>query len=160
MKYLLITILTIIPFALNGQELKENENGSYEYQEVIEVEGANASEIFQKSKEWIAINYRNSNDVIELADSSQKLIIGSGYFEISMFFKKGEIRHTLKIEAREGRFRATYNQFSYYSSGSGEIPFEKKMASKKKIIDKTENMIKESLNSLKKSILSEEDEDW
>lgn len=160
MKYFSIVIMLFYLSQLQAQELKENDSGQYEYQEVIEVQGVSATDIFIKSKEWIALNYRSSNEVIQMADSSQKIIIGKGAFIITMFFKEGQIRHTFKIEAREGRFRATFNLFSYYSSGSGELPFEGKMAGKGKIIDKTEKNIKESLSSLKSSILKKKDDNW
>ena len=161
MRYRFLLVLLLISTSIvQAQKLEKNAEGIYEYQEVVEVKSKPASEIYTKALEWIALNYESSNDVIQLTDPDQNLIIGKGVFLVTLFLKTGEIRHTLKIEARDGRFRVTFDRFSYYSSGSGEILFEDRMAGKKKIIQQTKDKIVESINSLKESILFTEEEDW
>lgn len=65
-----------------------------------------------------------------------------------MFLKEGWIKHTLTVEFKNNKYRYSYDNLSYYSPGSGEIAFEQNMVSKRKLIEKTEEKINESIKSL------------
>jgi hypothetical protein len=58
----LILLLLFIPLVSFGQKLNKDSNG---YTEVIEVE-LSKKDIHQKINEWIAINYKSAQDVIQL----------------------------------------------------------------------------------------------
>jgi len=62
---------------------------------------------------WFANTYRSANDVIQMDDAENKVIVGKGYSNI--FFNPGqaELWYTVKIEAKDGRYRYTVNDIIY-----------------------------------------------
>ena len=155
-------LLFLIPSFVFGQELKiEKETGRYTKSEVIEFDNISKKELFNRAIEWITINYTSVDDVMQLKDDENGKIILKGNFSIDIFFKQGWIKHTLILDFKDDRFRYTYTNLSYYSPGSGDIPFEGSMVSKKKILAITEANIDNSMSSLVQYILSEKSkDDW
>ncbi|AOC94607.1 hypothetical protein BB050_01480 [Flavobacterium anhuiense] len=163
MKYLFLIIILVYSFNSSAQTIeKDSVSGLYQTQGILEFENLKADLIFSKAKEWITLNYRSANDVIQLADKESLKIINKGNFKSDMFMKEGSIFHTLILEFKDGKLRYTYTDFSYYSKGSGELSFESKnLAFKKSLIKSTEKDIKESIEKLKKYIQnSNKKDDW
>ena len=69
-KSIILIALFLIPLITSSQSVNENKDG---FTEVIEVE-LSKEEIYNKIKEWVAINYKSAQDVIQL-DSKDKIII-------------------------------------------------------------------------------------
>ena len=69
-KSIILIALFLIPLITLSQSVNENKDG---FTEVIEVE-LSKEEIYNKIKEWVAINYKSAQDVIQL-DSKDKIII-------------------------------------------------------------------------------------
>lgn len=157
-----IWIFIFISITSNAQNIDINpDTGTYQTQGVIEVEGLQKDKIYQKSLEWIALNYRSADDVIQFKNQDAGKIIAKGSFISNRFGKKGWIRHILVLDFKDGRYRYTFSDFAYYSPGSGELPFETKMVSKKKIIADTENDVSSTLNSLTDYLKKTEgNDDW
>ena len=153
----LFTLCLFAFFSINtfGQSIiKDSISQKYEAQEIKKLDSLKADVIFTKAKEWIALNYKSANDVIQLADKESLKIIVKGNFSSSLFMKQGFISHTLILDFKDEKMRYTYSNFSYYSSGSGSMDFESKnLGFKKSIFKATEKDIKTSIDSLKKYIL-------
>jgi hypothetical protein len=162
MKTKLLAIFVLFPMFLFSQELKMNEEtGKYEYQGIIDSLNETKQELFQKTLEWIALNYKSSDDVIQYKNEDTGKIIIKGNFGTDIFFKQGWLRHTAIFEFKDGRIRYTYTDFSYYSSGSGDMSFEKNMSSKKKIMALMEDNINKSISSLTTFLNSnKKSDDW
>jgi len=163
MKKIICTLLLTLPTTLFAQELKINEEtGKYTKEAVVNIDSMKMIDIYKKTVEWIAINYKSANDVIQLKDADIGKIILKGNFSTDAFMKQGWIKHTLIIDFKDNKFKYSYSDFSYYSSGSGEIEFEKSMMSKKKIVSETEADIDSSISSLKAYILksNKNNVDW
>ena len=162
MKYLFLLLFTITSIPSIGQELIQNsDTGYYESQGVIELNELNKDEIFTGALEWIALKYNSANDVIQLKDKEAGKIIVKGNFSSSLFGKQGFLKHTLRLEFKDNRFRYTYTDFSYYSSGSGDMPFEGTMFSKKKIISTTQSQVENSIKDMTNFIKNQgKDSDW
>ena len=75
-----------------------------------------------------------------------------------MYMKQGWINHTLVLDFKDNKLRYKYTDFSYYSTGSGEMPFEKSMMSKKKMLKETEEKIDNSILSLKEHLIKDKDD--
>jgi len=101
--------------------LDQSDSGEFQYQDVIDVEGRTKSELHAKAREWIAMNYISANDVIQLDDEERGLMIVKGaYGGIShLLISNWTVRHTLKIESRDGRLRVTINQFTAQGPDQG-----------------------------------------
>lgn len=153
MKKFLQVVLLLLPLELFSQtpSLELNpERGIYEYKEIFKIDsGYNAGQIFDYTLEWIAASYRSSKDVLQYQNKETGKIIIKGNFPTSLGLKPGWINHTLTIEFKPERFRCVFTDFSYYSTGSGEIAFESRnLGVRKKFIANTDEKIKESLKSL------------
>ena len=165
MKVLYCTILFLLPLqAVSAQEdveLTLNDRGQYEYQAVFEAP-ASPDEIYDRALAWIALNYRSANDVIQLKDDQNDKIIAKGTFITTNLFSEVSIRHTLQIEARDGRYRVTYGPFVYQGGPTApEFPFESRhITRRKRMREKTAKIISEALLSLHSAVQEESDEGW
>lgn len=138
-----------LPFLTTGQTIeKDKETGLYATSGVIQVDSLAKDALYSKALEWISLNYKSAKDVIQYSSKEEGKIICKGNFMTSMFLKEGWIEHTMTLEFKDNRFRYTFTNFSYYSSGSGRVAFEGAMMSKKKIIATTEEKIKNNLDDL------------
>jgi len=153
-----IVLLTLVTPVFSQIEL--NESGIYQMQGVEPIDSLGSDQLFDKCREWVALTYKSSNDVIQLADKENGKIICKGNFPTNMFMKQGNIEHTLILELKDKRFRYTYTNFAYYSAGSGRLPFEGAMMGKRKIIAETERDINDSISGLKKHFSNSKNDDW
>ena len=106
-KIALFTLLLLVLNISNAQDLNESNNGFFK---VVQTEKSN-DEVYQRAKEWIAINFKSSNDVLQL-DTNEKLIVkGSAKFTFvdyksAPFDYIGQIMLTVSI--RDNRFKVEY----------------------------------------------------
>lgn len=156
MRIIVLLFLSLLSLQAGAQKLKvgnvaiekDPNTGSYQAMGVVTVDTVSSALLYKKALEWVTLNYKSAADVIQLQSMDDKKIILKGNFRINMFMKEGWIRHTLTLAFKDGRYRYQYSNFSYYSAGSGDIPFESNMVAKKKILSMTENKMAESVNSL------------
>lgn len=158
----LIFILLFSPFLCLSQNLAiDKESGKYTKQQVVEIENKLKDDLFNKTIEWITLNYNSADDVIQLKDKELGKIIVKGNFSSNMYMKKGWINHTLVLDFKDNKFRYKYTDFSYYSTGSGEMPFESSIMSKKKLLKTTEEKIDNSILNLKEHLIkNKDDSNW
>lgn len=153
----------MLPVFTKGQNLLiDEQTGKYAKQAVIEVENQPKQLIYKKAVEWITLNYKSANDVIQLKDESEGKIILKGNFSSNMYMKAGLIEHTLILEFKDNKFRYSYTDLAYYSAGSGKMPFEGNLMSKKKLLSNTEQDIDNSIKSLSEYIFKSYNskDDW
>ena len=78
MKKLLIAVLTFLPIDLCAQyEIKLNDIGLIEFQEIIPMPDRSTSEIFTLCEKWIAYRYTNP-DFVKLARIENEFLRGNG----------------------------------------------------------------------------------
>ena len=75
----LLFLLLFIPLVSFGQKLNKDSNG---YTEVIEVE-LSKKDIHQKINEWVGLNYKSAQDVIQLDHKSCEMIADELYEKIN-----------------------------------------------------------------------------
>ena len=95
-----LLLLMFIPLLTFGQKLNKDSNG---YTEVVEVE-LTKQQIYQKAIEWVALNYKSANDVIQL-NTEDKLVIKGNY---TFTYPSGEayiIRNTTTISIRDNKYK-------------------------------------------------------
>jgi Domain of unknown function (DUF4468) with TBP-like fold len=94
------------------------------YQEVVTIEGATAADIYSRAKAAIAVSYKSAQDVVQLDDGEAKRIIAKGTFDASgaMMTSSRFIRHTLTIEAKDGRYRISLSDLVSEFLGSQFAP--------------------------------------
>ena len=103
MKTLFLTSALLISVLGYTQEINKTNDG---YQEVVDVE-LSQKEIHQKINEWVALNYKSAQDVIQL--NTEDAIILKGNFSvnfrvqtISVIYR---INNTLKFSIRDGKYK-------------------------------------------------------
>ena len=101
MKNLIIALL--ITFKGYSQQLNRTNDG---YTEVVEVE-LSKKEIHQKLNEWVAVNYKSANSVVQL-NTEDKLIV-KGNFALSLSVTKYtfpyRINNTLTFSIRDNKYK-------------------------------------------------------
>ncbi|MFK3846638.1 DUF4468 domain-containing protein [Stenotrophomonas sp. NPDC078853] len=90
-------------------------DGPATFQKVFDATGMSKEAIYGAGRQWIAENFRSSKAVIEYEDVAEGVIIGQAnmpYPCASAMECLGKpdwtVRFTMRMEAREGRFRLTF----------------------------------------------------
>ena len=99
----LILILLLIPLVSYGQDLNDESNG---YTEVVDVK-LSKKEIHQKINEWIAINYKSAQDVVQL-NTEDKVIIKGNYsvnLKVDKYVFNYRIHNSLTFSIRENKYK-------------------------------------------------------
>lgn len=139
MRLMCLILLTCNSLVLFAQKIEiDDKTELYTKQGVIDIENTSKSDIFNKAVEWLTVNYKSAKDVIQLKDNEAGKIIIKGTYSTSLYMKKGWIHHTLVLDFKDNKFRYTYSNFAYYSTGSGEVAFESPMMGRKKALKETE----------------------
>ncbi len=99
----IILILTLISFnTLVAQKVNTEIHG---YSETYDAPEKNKDKLYNKLKEWIALNYNSAKNVIQL-DSKEKIIVKGNFSYFSKAFNN-EIYfdHTLILSIKENKFK-------------------------------------------------------
>lgn len=123
--------LILMSFAIAGERVelpRDEKTGRYTYQEVVKVEGASARDLYSQARAWVARTYVSAQDVVQLEDSDAARLIVKGLWQTSSGFLRpgGWIRHTLTIEAKDGRYRYTISDLilAFDPPTGREVPLE------------------------------------
>lgn len=99
----LFLIILLIPLVSFGQDINKESNG---YSEVIEVEFTK-KDIHQKINEWIAVNFKSAQDVIQL--NTEDKLIAKGNFPLILSVKKHtftyRIHNSLTFSIRDNKYK-------------------------------------------------------
>jgi hypothetical protein len=116
MKKLLI-ILMFIPIVSFSQQ----------YTEVVEIPNKTADQLYKSAKEWFALTFKSSNDVIQLDDPTEKKIIGKGVTPVNYMSGKYPVTlsmyFTLLIQFKDGRYRYDIQQTGLKSITGEDFPY-------------------------------------
>jgi hypothetical protein len=90
------------------------------YEEVINVPGKSADEIYKKIVNWFQTYYKNPGEVIRESDSLKRSVTGKPRFRIQNPPDKegtksdaGLVQYTITIAAKDGRFKYTLTDFNW-----------------------------------------------
>lgn len=111
--------------------------------QVFDAPGSTADEVFRTSKVWIAENFRSGKAVIEYEDPASGTIIGNGSiaypcdggWTCRVRAESWRVKFTMKVEARDGRFRLTFSNVlmsypPYNNMGVSRPGYDEPVASK------------------------------
>lgn len=92
-----------------------NKYGQIVFSEVVKVgEGVTADDIFRAANLYIIEAFKSADDVVQLNDKDTRTIIAKGWREESVMYKGvGQVWFTMKIQAKDGRFKVDIYQLSY-----------------------------------------------
>ncbi|MDV7187923.1 DUF4468 domain-containing protein [Lutibacter sp. TH_r2] len=115
MKNLLILSFLLINTIVFSQTTNDNKNGYYE---IIKVDSLSKEQIYKRSKEWIALNYKSANDVIQF-DTTDKIIV-KGIFKIPYLTYEHTYNHSLIVSFKENRYKIEMVLNSMHTNLSSE----------------------------------------
>lgn len=82
-------------------------------QQVVEIPNISKDKIYSNSKQWVAINFKSANDVIQMDDKESGVLIGKGNFKYPCkscwLESKDLIKFTIKIEVKDNKSRITFS---------------------------------------------------
>lgn len=112
----------------NAQPFPRDEKGNVCFQQVVQVEGATATQLHSRAKLWVASSYRSAPDVVKLDDNEQHHMVLKGmHKEIYGGATTVWYNYTLTIECKDGRYRRTIDQILYEPSPGRSYPIEKNL---------------------------------
>lgn len=107
---------------LCGSARAQSESKPHEIVIVDSVPSSSASELYRRARAWFVDYYKDASEVVQLADSATKTVVGKATFQYnaSIFrgsdIRRGFVKYTIEVSCRDGRYRVrTYN---YLHSGT------------------------------------------
>lgn len=104
MKKLLLAISLLLTVQSFGQK-------PIEYVFVHEI-NLNKTELYSNAKKWIAFNYKNYKEVLDIDDKAEGLISGKGYKADNPILETG-FNYNFLIEIKEAKWRFTIKDIVY-----------------------------------------------
>jgi hypothetical protein len=124
MKTFIIPLL-LLPFFVNAQDVLT-------YSDTIKVEGRLKADIITKAKVYLAQAFKDSKEVIQMEDKEAGILIGKGSFAYEFSEPrmtcnegngKGTVSFTIKLMARDGRFKLDLSDIIHESKIDPNVNF-------------------------------------
>lgn len=154
MKKVFFTLLILIPFISKSQTtldsalnlFKYNDQGRVAFEKVVNSE-ISKSEMFQNLKKWIAINYKDYNSVVKIADETNGIVIYKGISGLKDQLGVTKFEYTSEITLKDKKARIRlYDIGNLYYAGPGtNTPIEKTLSVQRERTDKDRNLAAEFL---------------
>ena len=123
MKKLVCLILVFLSGCAAAMPVKPEDQT---YQKVFELPKQSKEIIFEKSKQWIALNFRSAKSVIEYDNKAEGVIIGNGAVPrpSSVVNPLGGnlITYSMREDIKDEKIRLTFDKLTALVSPGGEFP--------------------------------------
>ena len=142
----LMLLIFLSTLSISAQYKIDSITGEGSYTRIVEVENSKKT-LHKNALEWIAINFKDANEVIKLNIDDK--IISKGYFEInyesSGYPVSSDIYFMMELSFKENMYRLKMNSIKLSVMGI-ELPFETyyKVRSYKDYLEEIEILYKES----------------
>lgn len=137
--------------------LPKNDQGQYQYRGIVEVSNKSQIDLYDQAKEWVALNFRSAQDVIQLDDRENGHLIAKGNFQIYYKMWNRHVHHTMIIETKDGRYRYTIKDFVFQTADRPRIPLEQSTLGSE-FGKKLDSTVKSTLSSLEDKLKGQEEE--
>jgi hypothetical protein len=148
------------------------DGGQAKVQQVVEMPGKSAEDIYKLAQRWVALSFHNKDKVVQ-TEIENELIRGDGYEPGRMKVAPGahsDLKYSFSIEVKENKLRFTMYDMAVADHGVASFPAEtylcKSDGSFRNIPIQTKN-VKASVEGLSAqliaslhSALAEKKEDW
>ena len=105
------------------QDLNYDDDGKVTFVKVFQADSTSAKDLYTKAEEWFSDTYNSANDVLQVRDKEAGRLIGKGFYNYvitDMVKFEYSLEHTIKIEAREGRYRVTISDLYINGTFNGQ----------------------------------------
>lgn len=157
----MIALLVLFTSAILHAQQIPTKDGKAFYEVIDSAAMGSKQEIYHKARTWMAEAFKDAKEVIQLDDKENGELIGKGNFAWSTTFTPYRCRFTIKISARENKYRVqVYDMIVVGGTKMIEYPVEwyiehpKSPGSRgilKSVHEGTEKMLTELKESMKKA---------
>lgn len=176
--FCLFAIITTIAAFSQTDSIPKNEQGNYEYSDVVQVDSASAQKLYSNAKIFSVTAFKSGKDVTQLNDENAKTVAGNGTMRVYFkgYLNSGIdyfVKFKLIIQCKDERYKYTFNNFEFAAATarvSFSIPVEddqrlKHYATNKmkaQLLEQINNNVKQMIQTLKKTMASktESTQDW
>lgn len=111
----IIWIVSIIAATSCYGQIKETKSGTLYYERVFEVDSMKQKTIAAAVKEWVALSFNNSNNVIKLSTDDKLIVkgISSVYERYQNTIADGKIEFDLIAEFKDNKYRLQISRINY-----------------------------------------------
>lgn len=88
----------------------------YIWRETVPVDSVGKAELYQRAAQWVALMYKDSKRATRYDDKDAGVLIARGYWQKTF----AQHWYTLRIECKDGRYRATLTDFTMVTTLSGQ----------------------------------------
>jgi hypothetical protein len=123
MKPAILMLAITFAFLSCGRLVKLAEN-ERKIQKIYNVE-LSADQIYDTSLEWLTTKFSSRDEYIDYRDKNKKKIMGRGigkYSEYFNFLVDRQFGYLIIIEAKDGKFRVTFDNFTVYYDERSAAP--------------------------------------
>lgn len=106
--FFLLLALVLVSFGSHAQSVLPD---TLLYQQVVPVPGVSADELYGRVREWVALTFEDTHQVVQLEDAQRHLVLGRGYSRVQVRRPNGKLGASadlwlqFRVETREGRYR-------------------------------------------------------
>ncbi|WP_080057178.1 DUF4468 domain-containing protein [Spirosoma aerolatum] len=142
-----------------GEVLPLDATGRVQYQVVEQIGNTNKDELFQRARRWFAQTYKSANASLQISDAATGELSGKGTFIVRPTSigipQDTDVDYSISVEIKDGRYRATIDNF-FVRVKTIQGPIETvKGASKgfmQKVYDQTNDQVYTLLLSLNRAL--------
>ncbi len=156
-------VLFFIPLFSDAQSELPTKDGKVFYEIVDSSVSGSQKELYDRAKLWMVDIFRSANAVIQLDDKDNSILVGKGVYTFTHNMVPFSIRFTIKINTKENKYRAQiYDLLVGWNHTTEPRPIENWLGKKsaKGWVEKTDNGIKEIIQSLKGPMSKKTDSDF
>lgn len=149
-------LLFLVPLFAHSQILHEKD-GVIMYTDVVQVDSSlKKSELFNRAKAWIAMEYKSANAVIQMEDKDAGILIGKGVFVVVWSLgliknMEADVPHTIKLLFKDGKYKYEITDLSYRDSDGNSHSLKQNGLSKKFLLAVNDEIMS-TINSLEEAM--------
>src|SRR5665647_853674 len=101
---------------------------SQQYSDVVEISNKTSDQLYSTAKEWFALTFKSSNDVIQLDNPAEKKIIGKRVQQVEYIVSKipvfMNVYFTLTVQFKDNRYKYDILSTEIKSSGGKDYTYD------------------------------------
>lgn len=123
MKILILSLALLLSAATKAQTFPlDSTTQKVDYQTVVHVDSVSKDELFTRAREWFALAFKDSKEVIQMDDRANGKLIGKGttkgYFKVLLMDYPFRTRFTLSVICKDSRYRYEMTDFVIINDAS------------------------------------------
>ena len=124
MKYLILIFLITISTAAQDLPVKLNAKGKLECVKIIDSLDLSANEIYEKTLEWVAITYSNTEGIVISKEKDQMIRISGVFSEPMEIIFNRRIGCTIQIDIKDNKSRIRISDIVLLNLKNYSFPLE------------------------------------